>query len=74
YEGEEDEDEDLGTIRVIDEPIVIINASQAKMIGFTPTEDMYFKISPDGLTLLPGAAVDHGCTQTGPITIRLDEE
>ena len=69
----EEEDEDLGTIRVIDEPIIIINASDIQKIGFTPTDDMFFKISPDGLTLLPGANIDHGCTQTGPITIRLEE-
>lgn len=73
YDGEE-EDDDLGTVRVINEPVVIVNTDDVAKLGFAVQDDMFFGLSPEGLTLLPGADVDKDGFQTGAITIRLEEE
>ena len=69
-----DQDDDLGTVRVINEPVVIVNTDDVAKLGFPVEDDMFLRLSPEGLTLLPGADVDKGGFQTGAITIRLEEE
>ena len=69
-----DQDDDLGTVRVINEPVVIVNTDDVAKLGFLVEDDMFLRLSPEGLTLLPGADVDKGGFQTGAITIRLEEE
>ena len=69
-----DQDDDLGTVRVINEPVVIVNTDDVAKLEFPVEDDMFLRLSPEGLTLLPGADVDKGGFQTGAITIRLEEE
>ena len=73
YAGE-DEGEDLDTLLVVDEPLVMINTQQAYMLGIEVREDMFYHVPEEGLTLLPAACLDReGFITTGPITIRMEE-
>ena len=59
---------------MINEPVVIVNTDDVAKLEFPVEDDMFLRLSPEGLTLLPGADVDKGGFQTGAITIRLEEE
>ena len=73
YAGE-DEGEDLDTLLVVDEPLVMINTQQAYMLGIEVREEMFYHVPEEGLTLLPAACLDReGFITTGPITIRMEE-
>ncbi|MBO4960664.1 MAG: hypothetical protein J6C80_00320 [Flavobacteriales bacterium] len=73
YAGE-DEGEDLDTLLVVDEPLVMINTQQAYMLGIEVRKDMFYHVPEEGLTLLPAACLDReGFITTGPITIRMEE-
>ena len=73
YAGE-DEGEDLDTLLVVDEPLVMINTQQAYILGIEVKEDMFYHVPEEGLTLLPAACLDReGFITTGPITIRMEE-
>ena len=56
---------------VVNEPVVIVNTSDAERIGFDAQQARWFELSPDGVTLVPGRDVDKGFFQTGPISIQL---
>ena len=56
---------------VVNEPVVIVNTSDAERIGFDAQQARWFELPPDGVTLVPGRDVDKGFFQTGPISIQL---
>ena len=64
---------DDNLLLVINEPVAIVNTSDAERIGFDAAAAKYFELPPDGITLVPGKDVDKEGFQTGPISIQLKD-
>ena len=64
---------DDNLLLVINEPVAIVNTSDAERIGFDAATAKYLELPPDGITLVPGKDVDKEGFQTGPISIQLKD-
>ena len=62
---------DDNLLLVVNEPVIIVNTSDAARIGFDVSQARPFDLPPEGVTLVPGRDVDKGYFQTGPISIQL---
>ena len=62
---------DDNLLLVVNEPVIIVNTSDAARIGFDVAQARPFDLPPEGVTLVPGRDVDKGYFQTGPISIQL---